>query len=78
MPAYKPKLLGHGYNGQVIIDTTSKAPMIDAPKMSPFTLLEALTLPLLVLPSTFLSFPECPLDVASTAGSTVAVFAVFV
>jgi len=35
-------------------------------------------LSLLVLPSTFLSFPECPLDVASTAGSTVAVFAVFV
>jgi len=62
----------------VIIDTTSKAPMIDAPKMSPFTLIEALTLPLLVLPSTFLSFPECPLDVASTAGSIVAVFAVFV
>ena len=33
---------------------------------------------LLVLPSTFLSFPECPLDIASTAGSTVAIFTIFV
>jgi len=35
-------------------------------------------LPLLVLPSSTLDFPLCPLEVANTDGSTVAVFTVFV
>lgn len=37
-----------------------------------------LTLPWLVLPNFFKSFPECPFDVANTDGFTVAVFMVLV
>lgn len=55
-------------------------PATTAPNTSPLTCTPALILrpPLLVLPYPALSFSECPFDVASTKGSTVAVFMVFV
>lgn len=49
-----------------------------SPGTTAATLTDPFNDPRLVLPIFALSFPECPFDVASTAGATEAVFAVFV
>lgn len=52
--------------------------VVTAPDNVCLILEAALTLPALVLPRRALSIPVWPFDVASTAGSTVAVFCVLV